>query len=208
MDIYSCCPGGSKGRSVVEEHGVGIMLSPHPSTYPDKRLQTFKGKLALDNGAFPAFLKKRPFDEYLFLRTLSKVLSLDLPVEFIVCPDRVGGGLASLGFSLLWEQRLACPLLALVVNDEMPPSSVIPHLDKFSHIFISGGFSKDWGTWVEFAHYHGKRAHIGRCGTEHNLRFAREIRADSVDGTNLWRNKKLHYIAKSQVPLSQMVFDF
>lgn len=149
---------------------------------------------AIDNGAFSAYMKGYGFDELAFLRLLAEVNKKNIKYDFIVIPDIVAGGEASLEFSILWYKRLAgWKRLYLAVQDGM---DIKQHGNKILSIQIDGifvGGSNEWKwqtakQWVRFAHDNGIKCHIGRCGTLDKLLYAYEIGANSVDSTNFARN--------------------
>ena len=194
MRIYT---GNSNGKKLdqVKRLDMGVMIASTTSNYTDKVFREVP--CALDNGAFQCWKRGYPFMEEYFLKTLDKCYTLGISLDFIVCPDKVAGGLKSLDYSMKWATgRLAtCGRLALVVQDGMKPThlSCKTYQDPFTHIFIGGMPEWKWATapeWVQFAHQHNKKCHIGQCGTLQNLQYAKEVGADSVDGTNIARNDK------------------
>jgi len=192
--VYSCVPYSTGEREENrKKYGVGCMISPAYRSLPVKKLKEIT-PLALDNGAYGAFSTKRPFDEYLFLRTLHISLKHEFPLDFVVVPDIVGVQWSH-EYSRMWLPRLcssdgASRLLALVVNDFSTKGEVRKCLPLISTIFVSGGFTRDWKGWVDFAHDYNKKAHIGRCGTIDKLKHAREIGADSIDSTIFYRKNQ------------------
>jgi hypothetical protein len=111
-----------------------------------------------------------------------------VPPDFVVLPDVVAAGPASLHFSLRWLSALrplAVPL-ALVVQDGMTPDDVAPHLAHVALLFVGGSHAwklRTGAAWVAWAHAHGHPCHIGRVGTTRKLLWARRIGADSVDSS-------------------------
>jgi len=208
MRIYT---GMTTGNDQLEIHkrGMGMMLSSSPHGKPRAKMQTNKDlkvkgiPCALDNGAFPAFNKGYPFMEKYFLEALDAAYKHSIKLDFVVCPDIVCGGKESLEFSMAWAAKLAgCPNLALVVQDGMTIDDVKKYnLDKFTYIFIGGSKNWKWKTaerWVDFAHCHGMKCHIGQCGRLEYLKEAMAIGADSVDSTSFQRNKSWHIIDEFQ----------
>jgi hypothetical protein len=118
--------------------------------------------------------------------------------DFVVVPDLVGGGAASLARSLEMVEWVPTelPVRYLVVQEGMTPAQVAEVLPHFGGVFI-GGASMEWklGTaleWIALAHAHGRRCHIGRIGTLARLEFARRLGADSVDSCQpLWALDRL-----------------
>ena len=187
--------GNADGESLdkVESLGMGIMIASSPTWEPRKSYR--RVPCALDNGAFQCWRRGFPFQADVFLRSVAKCYEVGLSLEFIVCPDIVAGGLASLDFSREWahgELRTA-QRLALVVQDGMETRDVKPDLlRRFTHLFVGGTPEWKWRTaaeWVNHAHAYGLKCHIGRCGTLPLLRAAQRAGADSVDSTNFVRNQ-------------------
>lgn len=145
-----------------------------------------------DNGAFRDHQAGTPFDADAVLADLDSIYrAIDRP-EWIVVPDIVGGGLASLEFSMGWVHR--CRGLAplyLAVQDGMTEedltAGVLKHING---IFVGG--TKAWKMrtgqhWVRAARQIGVPCHIGRCGGMDRVRWARRIGADSLDSSlPLW----------------------
>ncbi|MDR5754901.1 MULTISPECIES: hypothetical protein [unclassified Caballeronia] len=73
-------------------------------------------RYALDNGAWTAYQQGRPFDEYAFSVAVER---LGERADWLVLPDIVMGGMASLDYSLKWLERLRgmpCRMLIAVQN--------------------------------------------------------------------------------------------
>jgi hypothetical protein len=155
----------------------------------------FPPKLApwfFDNGAFPDFLAGRPFQVDKWLAEVEEAAKHDVPPDFAVVPDEVGKGVQSLHLSVSWVGHVRELDLRpyLVVQDGMTHENVLGVLDLFDGLFVGG--STDWkmktaAAWCDFAHDNGKPCHVGRVGTGHRVRWAREIGADSIDSSQpLW----------------------
>jgi len=86
-------------------------------------LRTEGMRYALDNGAWTAFQQGEAFDERAFGRAVDL---LGEGADWIVLPDIVAGGMASLEFSLRWLDRLkGIPTrLLLAVQNGMEPDDV------------------------------------------------------------------------------------
>jgi hypothetical protein len=146
----------------------------------------------LDCGAFVDWRAGRAFNVVRWERDLRYVAyrieagKLRAP-DFIVVPDIVGGGAASLARSLDLVEWVPpeLPVRYLVVQEGMTAAQVAKVLPYFGGLFV-GGASMEWklGTapaWIALAHAHGRRCHIGRIGTLVRLELARRYGADSVD---------------------------
>lgn len=144
----------------------------------------------LDNGAWGDYVARRPFNVEAFESACAWAAGLPSRSRpaWVVCPDRVAGGLASLEFSLDWLDRraVAFPGLSwyLAVQDGMSEADVAPHLSRFAGVFIGGELPwklRAGAGWVRFAHLRGLLCHIGRVGTGRRARWAKQIGADSID---------------------------
>jgi len=200
MKIYTGMTGGDKHERVLKLR-LGYMISSSPHRNPTKNLgETY---CALDNGAFPAFAKGYPFQADVFRETIKKCYKHNIKLDFIVCPDIVQGGLASLQFSMKWAQSelLGTPNLALVVQDGMSTKDVAInyHLKLFTYIFIGGSVEWKWETaetWTKFARDNNKKIHIGQCGQLKYLEYARELGVDSVDSASIVINNSFEIIER------------
>ncbi len=157
----------------------------------------------LDCGAFTDWRAGREFDLVRWERDLRfvayRLLAGKLPApDFVVVPDIVGGGAASLARSLELVDWVPPELPAryLVVQEGMAPAQVAEVLPHFSGLFV-GGASMAWKLetspdWIALAHAHGRKCHIGRIGTLARLELARRQGADSVDSCQpLWNLDRL-----------------
>jgi hypothetical protein len=73
-------------------------------------------RYALDDGACAAYQQGQPFDEHAFAVAVERVGER---ADWLVLPDIVMGGMASLGYSLKWLERLRgmpCRMLIAVQN--------------------------------------------------------------------------------------------
>lgn len=167
------------GYGEMTNRGEGV-----PKRYP----------FALDNGAFKDHTAGTAFDGDAFLRHVETVASLS--PDFVVVPDRVGGGLDSLALSLSWLSRLdgSAPLY-LVTQDGMQCADVAPYLPLFAGVFVGGSLPWKVATgaaWVNLAHSVGKPCHVGRVGTARRVGWAYRIGADSIDSClPLWSKENL-----------------
>jgi len=203
MQIYTGATVGEKLEQ-IKEYGLGIMISPSPTFLPRKEWVDIS--CAFDNGAFQAHQRGYPFRDDNFWAALNLAYSIGISLDFLVCPDIVGGGRRSLEYSLEWAEKLkSAPRLALVVqndirtketplrkSEDMTPEMLSQYdIISFSHLFIGGTVEWKWQTadmWVKYAHKIGLKCHIGQCGQLKYLKFAEHIQADSVDSTSFVRN--------------------
>ncbi len=174
-----------------------------PRELPPRRCPWF-----LDNGAYGAYKRGRGFDSEAFALSLRRVADQASPPDFVVCPDEVGGGLASLEFSLSWLDTCRRTLpghtpVYLVTQNGMSIGDVGGVMGEFDGIFVGGSPKTNWKvrtgqSWVEFAHTSGKPCHIGRAGTGRKVAWARRIEADSLDSSlPLWANGNLEVFIRA-----------
>ena len=155
-------------------------------------LRTEGMRYALDNGAWSAFVQQQPFDEEAFLVALEK---LGEGADWIVLPDIVAGGLASLDFSLKWKERLrGMPTRMLIaVQNGMQIDDVASLLCPAVGIFIGGttewkeATAHAWGSLARRRHCH---LHVGRVNSARRIRICAAAGADSFDGSGVSRYSK------------------
>jgi hypothetical protein len=144
---------------------------------------------ALDNGAWADFRAGTPFDEDAFERLIDK---LGERADFVVLPDIVAGGLASLELSMRWMNRCmsVCERVLLAVQDGMEEAHVEPLVGRNVGVFLGG--STPWklatmGQWGAFCARLGVHYHVARVNTARRYRMAHAAGADSVDGSSVSR---------------------
>jgi hypothetical protein len=191
--------GQTRSRSLIERLsslGIGEVVQRYEGQ--PRRFPWF-----LDNGAFGDSKAGKPFDMATF-RDRVCVASyygyhLLWEPDFIVAPDVVAGGLASLALSLetapwLFDLIPGVPVY-LVVQDGMAESDVAPHLALFGGLFVGGSIPWKVATgaaWVRFGHERGLPVHIGRVGTPKRVQWAERVGADSIDSSlPLWSEGNL-----------------
>lgn len=149
-------------------------------------------KYALDNGAWTAHQRNEPFDERAFLRALDR---LGAGADFIVAPDIVCGGRASLRFSERWLPRISLlgrPIL-LAVQNGIAPEDVRSLLCPELGIFVGGDTAwkeTSLPLWGELATETGCYLHVGRVNTIRRITLCALAQAHSFDGTSASRYRK------------------
>lgn len=147
---------------------------------------------AIDNGAWSDFQADRPFDEELFGAFADQ---FGPGADWIVVPDIVAGGRASLELSMRWLPRLE-PLrrpLLIAVQDGMQPADLKGVVGPGVGIFLGGSTAWKLTTmqlWGEFANDNDAHYHVARVNTEKRFALAQAAGAHSVDGSSASRFAK------------------
>jgi hypothetical protein len=186
--------GQTRSRALIAElASMGYGECTNRGEFPPRRHPWF-----LDNGAFSDWRAGRAFDVDGFERDLSRALVHSERPRFVVCPDRVAGGRASLAFSLRWldtyESRYPARYY-FAIQDGMTERDVRSVAPRFDGLFIGG--TSEWkeatgGQWTALARELGMPCHVGRCGSMRKVRWARSIGATSIDSClPLWSAAKL-----------------
>ena len=199
-----------------------------------------RGPYFYDNRAFADWRAGQPFDEVQFeldmrwlcrhvgrcdwgrgVRNLAtgQIEPVPLPPpDFIVLPDLVAQGRASLEFSASYVVGERAPLggypagapLYLAVQDGMSIAEVFEVVCNLGigGIFVGGTLEwkiKTAAQWVRAAHRLGRPVHIGRVGTVDRLRWARRIGADSIDSSlPLWSTENLERFERGLADTPQL----
>lgn len=173
--------GQTRSRALIAtlvQHGIGevVVRGELPARRP---------KFLHDCGAFRDWRAGRPFDVTRWHRDMRWMSYRGILPDFVVVPDIVAGGLASLAWSAFWRDTVPEEFPAyLAVQDGMTAADVVPHLPRYRGIFVGGSLPWKLATgaaWVQLASGHGLRCHIGRVGTAARVRWARSIGASSID---------------------------
>lgn len=142
---------------------------------------------ALDNGAWSAFQQGKSFDEDAFSRAIDKVGE---GADWVVLPDIVAGGMASLDLTLKWLDRLrGFPERQLIaVQDGITPDDVRDYLGPMTGIFLGGSTAWKVGTlnaWGSLARRKGCVLHVGRVNSLKRINACAQAGASSFDGTSI-----------------------
>ena len=185
MQGYATSTGTRRNLEALRRAGWHLLVTP--DAYKDKGM-----RYALDNGAYGCWLRKEPFDERRFRRLLERK---GPKADWVVVPDIVAAGPASLDFSLRWlfECQANTGLVLLAVQDGMTPDLLAPLVGDKVGIFIGG--TTDWKlqsmpAWGRLARASGCYLHVGRVNTRRRIRYCADIGAHSFDGTSVSRYAK------------------
>ncbi len=187
MLAYASRTGTRRNLDALRAAGWRLMVSARGV------LRTEGFRYALDNGAWTSFQRKEPFDEAAFERA---VALLGPGADWIVLPDIVMGGLASLRFSQKWLEQLqrrralAGQTFLIAVQNGMNPEEVRHLLGPRVGVFVGGNTSwklATMGRWARLAHARGSICHVGRVNSARRVRLCMAAGADSFDGSGVSR---------------------
>jgi len=141
---------------------------------------------ALDNGAWFAHQRKEQWDEAAFCRMLDRNAE---GADWVIAPDIVAGGKASLDLSISWIPRLAVyglPVL-VAVQDGMIEDDIDQIVGHDVGIFVGG--STEWKlqtmrAWGALAKRRDCWMHVGRVNTARRIRMCQDAGAHSFDGSS------------------------
>jgi hypothetical protein len=188
---YASRTGTRRNLAALREHGWRLLVSAGGCL----RGEGFQ--YALDNGAWSAFTQGKPFDISRFLVALRK---MGRGADWVVIPDIVAGGHASLDLSLRYMRQVLdeTGVGLLAVQDGLLPADVEAFLGPRVGLFIGG--STDWklktlDSWSNLGKRLGCWVHVGRVNTARRIHRCALAGATSFDGTSASR------FAKSLPPL-------
>jgi hypothetical protein len=182
MTPYASRTGTRRNLDALRSAGWRLLVSARGV------LRTEGFPYALDNGAWTAFQRGEPFDVAAFERAVAWGAD---GADWLVLPDIVAGGIASLRMSMDWAPRLAsvCPLL-VAVQDGIEPEDIAPDLGPELGIAVGG--STEWkettcSKWGRVARETGCHLHVLRVNTVRRIRICADAGADSFDGSSVSR---------------------
>jgi hypothetical protein len=194
MMPYASMTGTKRNLSVMQTADWRLLMSPacldrYPSDAP-RWVDGSPAGHALDNGAWSAHTQGTDFDEPAFLASVAR---WGLSADWIVLPDVVGGGHASLAYSLSWWPKLAHlpTTLLIAVQDGMVPADVAPYVGP--RVGIAVGGSTEWklssmrGWWGALSAVAGCHLHILRVNSARRIRLCQDAGAHSFDGSSVTR---------------------
>lgn len=172
-------------RSLAALRGAGwrVLLSPATGL-------SCKGlPYALDNGAWSAHVNGTSFQEQPFIAAVDRI---GHGADFVVAPDIVAGGAASLEMTRRWlPWLLDRTMVALIaVQDGMSPGDVMNRMGKRCGIFVGG--TTEWKErtmpmWAALARENGAICHVGRVNTKRRVFLCAAAGVTSFDGSSVSR---------------------
>jgi hypothetical protein len=143
---------------------------------------------ALDNGAWTAFASGQPFDVPKFEHALA---TMGGDADWVVAPDIVAGGLASLRLSETWLERClaVCPKVLVAVQDGICPDDLRSLVGPQVGVFVGGSPSTNYKeatmpAWGDLGHEKNCHVHVGRVNSARRIWLCGVSGVHSFDGTN------------------------
>jgi hypothetical protein len=182
MIAYASRTGTKRNLRALRLHGWRLLVTP-------ERLSTEGFRYALDNGAWGAHQRGESWCEGPFVEAVAR---LGADADWVVAPDIVAGGRASLERSKVWLPRLldVAPVVLVAVQDGMVPADIEPLLGERVGLFVGG--STEWKlatlrTWCGLARGRGAWAHVGRVNSVRRINRCLAAGATSFDGSSVSR---------------------
>lgn len=176
---YTSTKPGKRYHDVLRAAGWRLLLTPKRSTLPADF------HFAIDNGAY-----FEGFDADAFAGIIDR---LGAAADFVVLPDIVAGGRASLDLSVSWISKLAgLRKLLLPIQDGMTAADVGTVLRQNVNVGLFLGGSTQFKltqmyAWGMVAHAWKRHYHVARVNTVRRVRLCAEAGAHSFDGSGAGR---------------------
>lgn len=185
MIPYASRTGTRRNLEALRRAGWRLLISAGGRASREHRTEGFP--YAIDNGAWGAHQRGVPWNAPSFEALTER---LGAGADWIVVPDVVADGRASLERTAEWLPRLEAFRLLVAVQDGMQAADVRPWLGARVGIFLGGSTAWKLETmraWGELARARGAHFHVARVNTERRISRCLEARADSIDGTSVSR---------------------
>jgi hypothetical protein len=200
MFCYASRTGTRRNLAALRAHGWGLLVS-RAGVWRTEGFDRICG----DNGAWADFQAGRAFDEDAYDRFLDWLAEQQTAADWLVLPDVVAGGLASLELSCRYLNRClsVAPMVLIAVQDGMSTDDLAPLVGPTVGIFLGG--STAWkidrmAEWGQFCAEYGVYYHVARVNSIARMSLAASCGADSVDGSSASRYAvtlpKLAYAAR------------
>lgn len=186
MIPYASNTGTRRNLATLRDHDWRLLLTPDNATMRDGM------RFGIDNGAWKTRAAEfggpgGNFDADGFTSLIERC---GCAADFVIVPDIVAGGMASLEFSLSWLPRLQhFRQLLFAVQDGMDAREVGKILREHSNVGIFLGGSTEWKlktmyAWGMVAASWNRWYHVGRVNSAKRIRLCAEAGATSFDGTS------------------------
>lgn len=183
MIAYASRTGTRRNLTVLRRAGWRLLVSATGALRPEGF------RFGLDSGAWTYHQLGLPFDAVRYERAVTSLASHP-DCDWVVLPDIVAGGNASLDLSLSWLPRVQHPLVLISVQDGVTVSRVERVINTHIGIFVGGSTEyklQSMPLWGQIARAHGAYLHVGRVNTALRIRQCAQAGADSFDGTSVSR---------------------
>jgi hypothetical protein len=184
---YASRTGTKRNLDALRRRGWGLLVSRAGAWRREGFVQW-----AADNGAWSDYQAHRDFDEDAYERFLTWVEAQEALPDWLVLPDVVAGGTASLALSTRYLNRCqaVAPLVLIAVQDGMEEADVAPLVSSRVGLFLGG--STEWKLanmirWGRFCAARRCYYHIARVNTFKRMALAQAAGAASVDGSSVSR---------------------
>ncbi len=190
ITAYATRTGTRRNLDALQSAGWRLLLTPDSLRATAMRRQRWTdgtlAPFALDNGAWSCFTRGVAWDAGRFRACVAAV---GAAADWIVLPDIVAGGLASLSLSVSWLAELPGRVL-LPVQDGMAPEDVRSYVGGRVGLFVGG--STDWKlrtlrAWGRLARERQAWLHVGRVNTARRIGLCGDAGVHSFDGTSASR---------------------
>jgi hypothetical protein len=180
---YASRTGTRRNLQAMRAAGWGLLCCPTPRSA--RRTEGFD-RVVIDNGKWRCFTTGEPWDEAAFVSLVDELGAL---ADFVIAPDVVADGTASLALTRSWVPRLhgKTRQLLVAVQDGMRPADVVDLIGPNVGIFLGG--STEWklatmALWGAFSAERRVHYHVARVNTVRRIRMAHAAGAHSIDGSS------------------------
>lgn len=181
MIPYASNTGTLRNLEALRVAGWRILLTPD-NPRPPERL-----RFAIDNGAWKFRENPGANDWKAFAKLVDRY---GCAADFVILPDIVAGGMASLELSVSWISKLRMlKSVLLPLQDGMDSTVVGKVLLEHPQVGLFLGGSTEYKLlemygWGMVAATLNRHYHVGRVNTARRIRLAAEAGAQSFDGTS------------------------
>lgn len=184
---YASRTGTKRNLAALRRAGWGLLVS----RAAEWRTEGFT-RWAADNGAWSDYQAQRDFDEDAYERFLTWVEAQTPLPDWLVLPDVVAGGAASLALSTRYLNRCqaVAPMVLVAVQDGLEPADVAPIVSSRVGIFLGGSTQWKLRRMIEWGAFCAERRiyyHVARVNTSKRMALAQAAGADSIDGSSASR---------------------
>lgn len=177
--------GTRRNLTAARDAGWGLLLSAAGHSWADEGFAL----VGADNGQWAERDQPGPFKTDRFERFVEAIGDR---VLWLVLPDIVCGGIASLDLTLTWLDRMRGhpSILLIAVQDGMTPAMIAPFVGPRVGLFVGGG--DPWKEvslpgWGRLAAEAGCYLHVGRVNSARRIFLCAAAGASSFDGTSVTR---------------------